>query len=146
MTTPSPADFYAALEGIRADAARASAAAQQAAAQAPGISQGIQNIGHGATQVGAQAPGAVQGLQGVGQGIGRVGQGIGQAGTGLTNTAQSIRYATDEVARSRAAASSFARTMLAIALGLSAGAVVVAVVADDGTPKHNTAPKRRRNR
>jgi methyl-accepting chemotaxis protein len=146
MTTPTPAEFYAALEGIRADAARASAAAQQVAAQAPGVSQGIQNIGHGATQVGAQAPGAVQGLQGVGQGIGQVGQGIGQTGTGLTNTAQSIRYATDEVARSRAAASSLARMILALALGVSAGAVVVAFAAGDSSPKHNTAPKRRKGR
>lgn len=140
-TPEETTNLLAALESIRADASRASAAAQQVAAQAPGVSQGIQNIGHGATQVGAQAPGAVQGLQGVGQGIGQVGQGISRAGVGLTDTAQSVRYATDEVARSRAAAASFARTGLALALGVSAGAVIVAFAAGD-SPKRNSKPNR----
>lgn len=73
----------ATLEGIRADAAIAAAAAQRASAQAPSVAQSAATASQGIAQVGQAAPGIAQGANRIGTGIQSTSASIGQVGEGL---------------------------------------------------------------
>ena len=118
--TVFPPEALAAIESIRADAARASAAAQQASAAAQQASQALRE----------NAPGVAEGIR-------RGGTGIQQFGP---QTSSALRYASDRVSGAAGASTRFFASLVAGFLGLAAGATVL--VFATRAHKANRRPRR----
>lgn len=126
----------ATLEGIRADAAIAAAAARAAAAQAPSAAQSAATASQGIAQVGQAAPGIAQGANRIGEGIQSTSGSIAQVGKGLGSAGGALLQAQQR-------AEHFAKLA---AFTVFAGGLAVAFAAVIFAPQPNKANGRRRGR
>lgn len=119
----------AVIEGLRADAAIAAAAARQIAAQAPSAAQSASTAATGISQVGQAAPGIAQGANRIGQGI--------------QSTSSSIEHAADTVLVAQQRTERFVKLAAISVMGVGL-AVALASVVFASPAKHNGRRRRRR--
>lgn len=118
------------LEGIRADAAIAAAAAQQIAAQAPSAAQSASTAATGIGQVGQAAPGLAQGTNRIGRGI--------------QSTSGSIGYAADALLLAQQRTETAAKLAAITVVGVGLAVALAAIIFSPTDKKHNSRRRRRR--
>jgi len=118
------ADLQEQIDGLRADIARATHAAEVAsnaadriANQAPDVAQSVRTASTGIGQVGSQAEGAVDAANRLGTGAQSIGTGIQQIGPSLENAANTVSNSAD---RGVTIAKGIAVTAVASCVGLIA--------------------------
>lgn len=149
------ADLQEQIDGLRADIARAtraaevaSSAADRIANQAPGVAQSARTASIGIGQVGSQAEGAVDAAHRLGTGAQSIGTGIQGLGPSLENAANTVANSAD---RGVTIAKGIAVTAVASCVGLIAYDAVKSVwplltgsAAGRPAAKRNAKPARRK--